>query len=418
MPPKVMKISNTPTSARMDAWRNPIAPPSSRTMRAPTASRPSDLPRLAVSTAIGAIDEADDQGDDLHDAEDAPARVARRDEEREHREADQHVRADVDQEVDDGAGGAQRPPGRTQVERDRLARDERRRGRRRTASRRGPPCGYHRRQMDLDAYSAAQRRGVGPPRPAGATPRPRRAAADELIEHYQAGATHLSVIRTTVGRVAQGDRLSLALSRARLRFTGTPGNPLQRSPCSSPTQLPAALYRVRWLTLAVTAVVAVLFLVFFTWYSSDPRLIATLGSPRRPEQYAEQDFVGYYDANSEAGFTGQVWTNNAWLAAQCIMFGIFGVWTPVVLVADRHRARAVRRDHERVRAARPLLPLHRAARAAGAVLGVRRRGGGAADLLVVDRAGRPHAAAGARRGRPRLLHPGDRARRSRCSSRA
>ncbi len=37
----------------MKAWRNPIDPPSSRTIRAPTASRPSDLPWVMVSTAVG-----------------------------------------------------------------------------------------------------------------------------------------------------------------------------------------------------------------------------------------------------------------------------------------------------------------------------------------------------------------------------
>jgi uncharacterized membrane protein SpoIIM required for sporulation len=186
--------------------------------------------------------------------------------------------------------------------------------------------------MDLDAYSAANGAEWDRLARLGDKRTLDGAAADELIEHYQAGATHLSVIRTTVGESAQGDRLSLALSRARLRFTGTPANPLRQITVFFTHQLPAAMYRVRWLTLAVAAVVGLLFLVFFLWYSSDPRLIATLGSPAQLKQYAEQDFVGYYDANSEAGFTGQVWTNNAWLAAQCIMFGIFGVWTPVLLV--------------------------------------------------------------------------------------
>jgi uncharacterized membrane protein SpoIIM required for sporulation len=186
--------------------------------------------------------------------------------------------------------------------------------------------------MDLDAYSAAHGAEWDRLTKLGGTRSLDGAAADELIEHYQAGATHLSVIRTTVGEAPQADRLSLALSRARLRFTGAPANPLHQVTVFFAQSLPAAFYRVRWVTLGVTAVVGLLFVVFFTWYSSDPRLIATMGSPAELKQYAEQQFVGYYDANSEAGFTGQVWTNNAWLAAQCIMFGIFGVWTPVVLI--------------------------------------------------------------------------------------
>jgi uncharacterized membrane protein SpoIIM required for sporulation len=186
--------------------------------------------------------------------------------------------------------------------------------------------------MDLDAYTAAHGAEWERLSRLAATRRLDGEIADDLIEHYQAGATHLSVIRTTVGESPQGDRLSLALSQARLRFTGAPAEPLRQLTVFFTHSLPAAFYRVRWLTLAIAAVTTLLFLVFFAWYSSDPRVLATLGSPARLEQYATQEFVGYYDANSEAGFTAQVWTNNAWLAAQCIMFGIFGVWTPVVLL--------------------------------------------------------------------------------------
>ena len=188
--------------------------------------------------------------------------------------------------------------------------------------------------MDLDAYSAAH--GAEWDRLARLAEQRTLdgADADELIERYQSGATHLSTIRTTVGESPQGDRLSLALSRARLRFTGTPASPLRSVTVFFAQSLPAAFYRVRWLSLAVTVASLLIALVFFLWYSSDPRLIATLGSPERLRAYAEQDFVGYYDANSEAGFTGQVWTNNAWIAAQSIIFGIFGLWTPYVLLQN------------------------------------------------------------------------------------
>lgn len=186
--------------------------------------------------------------------------------------------------------------------------------------------------MDLDAYAAAHGPEWDRLARLGGARSLDGAGADELIDHYQAGATHLSVIRTTVGESAQGDQLSLALSRARLRFTGTPSNPMHALTVFFAQSLPAAFYRVRWVTLAIAVFTAVLFTVFFAWYSSDPRLIATLGPASELKAYAEQDFVSYYDTYSEAGFAGQVWTNNAWLAAQCIMFGIFGIWTPVVLI--------------------------------------------------------------------------------------
>jgi uncharacterized membrane protein SpoIIM required for sporulation len=187
--------------------------------------------------------------------------------------------------------------------------------------------------MDVDAYTAANNPEWDRLAELAERRRLDGAGADELIEHYQAGATHLSMIRTTVGESVVGDRLSLALSRARLRFTGTPANPLQQVTTFFANQLPAAMYRVRWLTLVVAAIVALIAVVFGFWYASDPRLIASLGlTPAELKQYATQDFVGYYDTYSEAGFAGQVWTNNAWLAAQCIMFGIFGLYTPVILL--------------------------------------------------------------------------------------
>jgi uncharacterized membrane protein SpoIIM required for sporulation len=188
--------------------------------------------------------------------------------------------------------------------------------------------------MDLDAYSAANAAEWDRLAQLASRRSLDGAAADQLIEHYQAGSTHLSMIRTTVGDSAQGDGLSLALWRARQRFTGVAANPLRQVTVLFANQLPAALYRIRWLTLAVALATAVIGVVFFVWYSSDPRVLATLGPRSALEQYAEQDFVSYYSESSEAAFAGQVWTNNAWIAAQCIMFGITGVWVPYVVFSN------------------------------------------------------------------------------------
>ncbi len=155
----------------------------------------------------------------------------------------------------------------------------------------GLPSGYHRSRWTWTPIPPRT------PRSGTASPSSRSdgaldgAAADELIEHYQAGSTHLSVIRTTVGDSPQGDRLSLALWRARQRFTGTAANPLRQLTVLFVHQLPAALYRIRWLTLAVTLATVLIALVFAVWYSSDPRVLATLGPRSALERYAEQDFV-------------------------------------------------------------------------------------------------------------------------------
>ncbi|MCS0499445.1 stage II sporulation protein M [Protaetiibacter mangrovi] len=185
--------------------------------------------------------------------------------------------------------------------------------------------------MDLDAYAAAHGAEWERLAQLARVRRPSGAQADELIERYQTGAAQLATIRTTVGGSAQGEHLSLALWRARLLFTGVRRNPLRSLTVFAAVRLPAALYRVRWLTLAVAAVTAVVAAAYFVWLSTDPRAFAALGLPSDLQRYAEKDFVGYYSEYSEAGFAAQVWTNNAWIAAQCVVFGVLGIWVPYVV---------------------------------------------------------------------------------------
>jgi len=67
---------------------------------------------------------------------------------------------------------------------------------------------------------------------------------------------------------------------------------------------------------------------------SNPEVLATLGDPGAIEQYAKEDFVNYYSEHSGTAFTSFVWTNNAWIAAQSIAFGIIGVYTPYVMFTN------------------------------------------------------------------------------------
>jgi len=188
--------------------------------------------------------------------------------------------------------------------------------------------------MDLDAYTAAH--GAEWERLDALSSRRRLsgAEADELIDAYQTTATQLSVITTSAGSTVQGDRVSIALSHARLRFTGTGANLWSSLARFFVLRLPAALYRLRWLTLAVTVFSAVVAALFAWWALSDPRVIANFGSDAQLKQLVNHDFTDYYSENPAASFTGQVWTNNAWIAAQCIAFGITGVWVPYVLLQN------------------------------------------------------------------------------------
>ena len=188
--------------------------------------------------------------------------------------------------------------------------------------------------MDLDAYTAAHRDEWDRLAQLGKQRSFSGAEADELIDRYQSGASQLSAIRSTAGESLQGERLSLYLSRARLRFTGTSSNVLSRMPDFFVRQVPAALYRIRWASLVVTLASLVIAALYFIWITGEPRILQTLADEAGLEQYAKEDFVNYYSEYSGSSFTATVWTNNAWLATQAVAFGIVGVYTPYLIITN------------------------------------------------------------------------------------
>ncbi|MCU1677330.1 MAG: integral rane protein [Frankiales bacterium] len=155
--------------------------------------------------------------------------------------------------------------------------------------------------------------------------RPRRlsgAEVDELVLLYQRAAAHLSVVRTRSSEPLLVARLSHTVAAARAVVTA------QSAPVWGVVRtflvagFPAALYRGRRWWLAVGAVfIAVSFAVGY-WVSHDPALQAQLGTPDYIKQYVEHDFANYYTEGSASAFTSGVWTNNAFLALLCVLFGV------------------------------------------------------------------------------------------------
>jgi uncharacterized membrane protein SpoIIM required for sporulation len=188
--------------------------------------------------------------------------------------------------------------------------------------------------MDLDALASARHDEWERLDALAGSRRLDGAGADELIERYQGAASDLSLVQTTAGSTALGDRLSVSLARARLRFTGAPENSLRQFTRFALVSLPAALYRLRWLTLAVALATVLVAGIVAWWIGGDPRVLAALGTEEEFRQIAEEGFVAYYSENPAASFGSMVWTNNAWLAAQCIAFGILGVWVPWIMLQN------------------------------------------------------------------------------------
>lgn len=156
------------------------------------------------------------------------------------------------------------------------------------------------------------------------------AESDELLVLYQRVSTHLSIIRSVDPESALSGALSTRLSRARTRFTGARSNTMEDIAQFFVLSLPAAFYRVRWLT----AVVGVLFIAvawLYAYWVGTPGVIQALGPDEELRRYVEEDFVDYYSENPAASFAGLVWTNNAWIALQAVAFGVTGIWPVFIL---------------------------------------------------------------------------------------
>ncbi len=150
------------------------------------------------------------------------------------------------------------------------------------------------------------------------------AEADELVTLYQRAATHLSVVRSAAPDPVLSARLSRTVATARARLTGA-NEPLWRELARVATvSFPAAVYRARWWAAAAAAFTLVVSLAVGAWVARDPRVQARIGSPAEIDQLVNSDFEGYYSQHAAGSFAAQVWTNNAWVSALCIAFGITG----------------------------------------------------------------------------------------------
>jgi uncharacterized membrane protein SpoIIM required for sporulation len=155
---------------------------------------------------------------------------------------------------------------------------------------------------------------------------------DELVDLYQRVSTHLSMVRTVSTDSVLVGRLSGLVAQARSAVTGAHA-PLWREFIRFWTvSFPVVAYRSWrwWLGTAVvfffvTALIAV-------WVSGNPEVQATIGTPSEIDKLVNNDFASYYRENPAGSFALQVWTNNSWIAVQCIGSAILlGIPIPYVL---------------------------------------------------------------------------------------
>lgn len=160
------------------------------------------------------------------------------------------------------------------------------------------------------------------------------AEADELIALYQQVTTHLSVVRSQMPDPATVERLSALVARARSVLTGT-HTPAWRTFTRFFThRLPAAIYRGwRWWVPAGLAFYLVTGIIA-AWIAASPDVQASIAAP---DELREMTRVGggyesYYSSDPAGSFAAKVWTNNAWIAAACLLLGVLFAIPPIYLL--------------------------------------------------------------------------------------
>ncbi|NHC43740.1 stage II sporulation protein M [Motilibacter aurantiacus] len=175
--------------------------------------------------------------------------------------------------------------------------------------------------MDVDAYVVAHSgEWVRLQELTRRSGRLRGVEVDELVTLYSRAATHLSVIRSASPDPALVGRLSQLVAQARSAVTGA-HTPAWREVARFFTVVfPTAVYRARnWIGGAALASVVVAVAAGW-WVSGDDTVRALVIPPDEVAAYREQ-FVDYYSENPQGSFALRVWTNNAWVAAQCLLTG-------------------------------------------------------------------------------------------------
>ncbi|HVV10762.1 stage II sporulation protein M [Amycolatopsis sp.] len=181
--------------------------------------------------------------------------------------------------------------------------------------------------MDVDLFAAAHRAEWDRLAHLAAHSRTLTGAqADELVTLYQRSATHLSMVRASAPDPALLARLSTLVTRARSAVAGSHNPAWREVGLFFSQRFPAAVYRSRrwWLSTAVGTIVVSALLA--AWVAVDAGVRGSIATPAAIRDLTQPggSFETYYSSNPAGSFAAQVWTNNAWVAATCLFFGVLG----------------------------------------------------------------------------------------------
>lgn len=158
---------------------------------------------------------------------------------------------------------------------------------------------------------------------------------DELVTRYQRTATQLSVLRSGGHDPALTARLSSLLGRARAAVTGARTPAWRSVAVFFGVAFPAMAYRSRWWWLGTAAASIALAVIAGRWIAASGSVQASLLSHSQVQALVNSQFRSYYSQDSAASFALKVWTNNVYVAAEALIFGVFlGIGTIVALLEN------------------------------------------------------------------------------------
>ena len=188
--------------------------------------------------------------------------------------------------------------------------------------------------MDTDAFIAVHRPQWDRLQELTRSSRLDAAGIDELLSLYQEASTHLSTVRSTNPDPALVSRLSLLVHRARLRITGARTPLWKHARAFFWEDLPAALYEARWAVALAAGLFLLSSVVSGLYFGLDATARELVIPEAQQRMLVQRDFVSYYFEGEASGFAAEVWTNNAWITVQAVVFGVTGIWPVVMLLQN------------------------------------------------------------------------------------
>jgi uncharacterized membrane protein SpoIIM required for sporulation len=161
------------------------------------------------------------------------------------------------------------------------------------------------------------------------------AEIDELVSSYQRATTHLSELRSAGHDPALTARLSTRLARARAAIGGAHTPAWRSAGGFVVVSFPAMAYRLRWWWLGTAVASLVVALISGWWIARSPGVQASLLSRSAAASLVNHQFRDYYSQYAASAFAFKVWTNNVWVAAEALIFGVLlGLPTLFVLLEN------------------------------------------------------------------------------------